>query len=121
METSSTHHGSISYQTTKQPENRTSSYVTKLPNEIHLTGQWEIGPKEIQYPLSWFNIEEWVVNFTIDPTNVTDIENDHKVVTETFLVSMPYDLNECIIVTFDVITGKFTMRLLEEVSVQFHR
>ena len=123
------------------PENRTSSYVTKLPDEIHLTGRWEIGLKEIQYPLSWFNIEEWVGNFTVDATNVTDIENDHKVVyglklpvgyyssptklaekiTETCLVSMPYDLKECINVAFDVVTGKFTMRLLEGVSVQFHR
>ena len=62
------------------PENRTCSYVTKLPDEIHLTGRWEIGLKEIQYPLSWFNIEEWVGNFTVEATNVADIENDHKVV-----------------------------------------
>ena len=34
---------------------------------------------------------------------------------------MPYNLNECLNVTFDVVTGKFTMRLLEGVSVQFHR
>ena len=33
-----------------------------------------------KYPLLWFNIEEWVGNFTVDDTNVTDIENDHKVV-----------------------------------------
>ena len=59
------------------PENITTSYVTKLPDEIHLTGRWDIGLKEIQYPLSWFNIEEWVDNFTVDATNVADIENDH--------------------------------------------
>ena len=63
----SRHHGSILYQTAKQqlhehlPRNRTSSYVTKLSDEIHLTGRWEIGLKEIQYPLSWFKIEEWPV------------------------------------------------------------
>ena len=34
---------------------------------------------------------------------------------------MLYALNECINVTVDVVTGKFTMRLLEGVSVQFHR
>ena len=33
---------------------------------------------------------------------------------------MPYDLKECMNVTFDVVTGKFTMRLLEGVNVQFH-
>ena len=110
-------------------------------DEIHLTGRCESGLKEIQYPLSWFNTEEWVGNFTVDATNVADIENDHKVVygmklpvgyyssptkraekiTETCLVSMPYDLNECINVTINVVTGKFTMRLLEGVRVQFQR
>ena len=61
-------------------ENRTSSYLTKLTDKIHLTGRWEIGLKEIQYPLSWLNIEEWVGNFTVDPTHVVYIENDYKVV-----------------------------------------
>ena len=88
----------------------------------------------------WFNIEECVGNFTVNPTNVAYIENDHKVVygvklpvgyyssptkladkiTEMCLDSVPYALNECINVTFDVATGKFTMRLLEVVNVQFH-
>ena len=40
-------------------------------------GDWTV---EIQYPLSCFNIEEWVGKFTVDATNVADIENDHKVV-----------------------------------------
>ena len=71
---------SISWIINIYPENRTSLYVTELPDEIHLTGRWEIGRKEIQYPLSWFNIEEWVGNFTVADTNVADIENDHKVV-----------------------------------------
>ena len=34
---------------------------------------------------------------------------------------MPCDLKECINLTFDVVTGKFIMRLLEGVNVQFHR
>ena len=42
-------------------------------------------------------------------------------ITETCLVSKPYDLKECINVTFDVVTGKFIMRLLEGVNVQFYR
>ena len=50
------HHGSIVYQSPSNssiniyPENRTSLNVIKLPDEIHLTGQWEIELKEIQYP-----------------------------------------------------------------------
>ena len=70
------------------PENRRSSYVTKLPDEIHLTGRWEIGLKKIQYPLSWFNIEEWAGNFTVDATNVSDSENNNKVV---YGVKLPVD------------------------------
>ena len=119
------------------PVNTTSSYVTKLPDEIHLTGRWEIGLKEIQYPLSWFNIEEWVGNFTVDATNVADIENDHKVVYGLKLpvgyYSSPTKLTEKNnrnvashhAVRFEgvhkchicVVTEKFTMRLLEGVNV----
>ena len=71
---------------------------------------------------------------------MANIESDHKLVyslklligyyssqtrlvkiTETCLVNMPYNLNECIIVTFDGVTGKFTMNMLEGVSMQFYR
>ena len=38
-------------------------------------------------------------------------------VTESCIFSMPYDLNECINFTFDVITRKFIMRLMERMSV----
>ena len=51
-----------------------------MPNEIHFNGRWDIGMKEIHYPLSWFSIEEWVGKFTVDDTNVIHIERDHKVV-----------------------------------------
>ena len=98
------------------------------------------GLKEIQYPLSWFSIEEWISKFTVDATNVESIESNHNVVcgmklpigynlspteltnklTETCLVSMMHDLNKCMNVTFDVITRKFYRRLLEVVSVLFH-
>ena len=40
----------------------------------------ETGLKQIQYPLSWFNMEKWVGNFTVDATHVAYIENDQKVV-----------------------------------------
>ena len=117
------------------PVSRISSYVTKLPDEIHFTARWDIGLQEIQYPPPWSNIEEWVGKFAVDVTTVADILKDHKDVygmklpvgysrfqqNKTCLVSMPYDLNECINVTFDVVTGKFTMRLLEGVSVQIHK
>ena len=86
-------------------------------------GRWDIVLKEIQYPLLWFNIKERFSNFTVDVTNVANIETDHHVlyglnlpvgyyssptklakITETCLVSMRYDLNEFIKVTFDVVT-----------------
>ena len=74
------------YKTTKQQchehlSRKQNFYVRyKTARQIHLTGRWDIGLQEIQYPLSWFNIEQWVGNFTVYATNVADIENYQKVV-----------------------------------------
>jgi len=37
-------------------DNKTSNFRVKLPNPIHLEGEWEMGLVEIQYPYSWNNI-----------------------------------------------------------------
>ena len=44
------------------PDNTTSSFTTKLPDELNLNGRWEVGLKEIQYPIFWYNIEESIGN-----------------------------------------------------------
>ena len=33
-----------------------SEYVTKLPKEINLEGDWEVGLAEISYPHSWYSV-----------------------------------------------------------------
>ena len=38
------------------PNNTTSSFRVKLPKRIELNGEWEVGLAEIQYPLSWNNV-----------------------------------------------------------------
>jgi len=39
------------------PKNTLTRYTTRLENAISLTGDWEVGLFEIQYPHSWFNLE----------------------------------------------------------------
>ncbi len=40
------------------PENRISSYTTRLAKAINLKGQWEVGLAEIEYPRSWYNFND---------------------------------------------------------------
>ena len=38
------------------PDNMLAHYITDLPQRIDLTGEWECGLAEIQYPHTWYNI-----------------------------------------------------------------
>ena len=40
------------------PDNKTSNFLTKLPRTLQLDGEWEVGPAEIDYPHTWYNILE---------------------------------------------------------------
>ena len=113
------------------PENKTSSFTTKLPDELQLSGRWEIGLKEIQYAVSWFNIETSLGVFLVDTQLVSDIQPSHKAVynlqllegyyssptklaeklTELCRTMLPYDLIDCVRLTYDVIIGKFTIHI----------
>ena len=53
------------------PDNSVASFTTKLPEDINLTGQWEVALKEIQYPISWYNIDEDSGYVIVDFNNVT--------------------------------------------------
>jgi hypothetical protein len=44
-----------SYET--HPDNRTNSFTTELASEISLTGEWEVGLREIHYPRSWLTLD----------------------------------------------------------------
>ena len=123
------------------PDNTTSSFTTKLPDELNLIGRWEVGLKEIQYPISWYNIEESIGNFTINTRNIGNIENEHKTIynmqlpagyyssltklaekiTEKCTWNLPQQLRRYLVMTFDVITGKFTTRLMFGAEITFHK
>ena len=51
-------------------DNTTSSFITKLPDELNLNGRWEVVLKEIQYLIYWYNIEKSFGNFTINTRNI---------------------------------------------------
>lgn len=38
------------------PNNKTSSYITRLPAPIELKGEWEVGLVEFTYPHTWYNV-----------------------------------------------------------------
>ena len=40
------------------PDNKTSSFVTKLSRTLQLDEEWEVGLAEIDYPHTWYNIRE---------------------------------------------------------------
>ena len=54
------------------PENTLTRYVTSLPQRSSLSGQWECGLVEIQYPHSWYNVRSDNAWFAI----VTDSGNN---------------------------------------------
>ena len=39
------------------PDNTLAQYKTKLPQDIDLTGRWEVGLSEIQFPHTYYNIQ----------------------------------------------------------------
>ncbi len=40
------------------PENRISSYTTRLAKTINLKGEWQVGLAEIEYPRSWYSFND---------------------------------------------------------------
>ncbi|ELT95821.1 hypothetical protein CAPTEDRAFT_188804, partial [Capitella teleta] len=39
------------------PDNTVANYTTRLPRDIELSGEWEVGLEEIQYSHNWFSIQ----------------------------------------------------------------
>ena len=60
------------------PGNTLSDFTTRLPNPISLTGDWEVGLVEIQYPHNWFNVpsEESARTFRLR-CRINDETNSH--------------------------------------------
>ena len=60
------------------PNNTLANYVTNLPHSFNFPGEWEVGPSEIQFPISWYNVTDreshMFLQFVIDPTVVGDFK-----------------------------------------------
>ena len=55
-------------------DNTLIHYITDLPQRIDLTGEWECGLAEIQYPHTWYNVTEndvWLFLNTIDASDTS--------------------------------------------------
>ena len=50
------------------PNNTLAHYITDLPRRIDLTGEWECGLAEIQYPHTWYNIGMYDTWFFLNET-----------------------------------------------------
>ena len=50
------------------PDNTLAHYITDLPRRIDLTGEWECGLAEIQYPHTWYNIGMYDTWFFLNET-----------------------------------------------------
>ena len=38
------------------PENKVNNFTTKLPQNIELSGDWEVGLVSVQFPVNWTNL-----------------------------------------------------------------
>ena len=51
------------------PDITLAHYITDLPRRVDLTGEWECGLAEIQYPHTWYNIGVHDTWFFLNETN----------------------------------------------------
>lgn len=54
------------------PKNTMSHYITKLPQRLHLEGEWEVALVEIQIPQSWDNVDSSNDAFSITSWSKTE-------------------------------------------------
>ena len=62
------------------PQNTLTHYTTQLPQPIHLSGDWECGLVEIQYPRTWYVVHQDEVRYTLEHTDAAH-KNKHSILT----------------------------------------
>ena len=92
------------------PENTLTHYKTKLPETIHLQGQWEVGLSEIQYPHTWYNVNHTDAWFMV--RNKTNLSLLDKVT----LPSGYYESVEDVIKAMRMITKRTENRKAIDIS-----
>ena len=60
------------------PDNTLAHYITDWPQRIDLTGEWQCGLAEIQYPHTWYNVTEEDVWFFLGEKNPTGLTPSTK-------------------------------------------
>lgn len=75
----------------------TASYVTKLPERIHLDDQYEVGLSELVYPYTWYNVDNryeiyWVGIFNLVTNELikTFVKSGYYVNGDTFVSSLTH-------------------------------
>ena len=56
------------------PDNKLSSYTTKLHTPLKLTGEWEVSLVEIIYPRTWYNISGDTCTIKYRTSGVSEVE-----------------------------------------------
>ena len=72
------------------PKNTLTRYTTKLVNAISLSGDWEVGLVEIQYPHSWFNLKRGEGRITY-ANNLASMDKPIQLQSGTRLLSGYYE------------------------------
>ena len=87
------------------PDNRASHYFTKLPQEINLSGDYEVGLSEIQFSSSYLNIEDKSCHVRFLETE----DETEKACAEIGIIFLPaglYSSNELFITTLNNLSQK---------------
>ena len=131
------------------PDNSAATFTTKLPEDINLVGQWEVALKEIQYPITWYNVENDNGHVTIDFNSVTNpivLQSLTPAITERLAViifieqgyyssgqqlaeelnfrikaSLPPAVSEAVQITYSTPAGKFAINIAYGITVKFSR
>ena len=135
---------------TYYPDNTAASFTTKLPEDINLVGgQWEVSLKEIQYPITWYNVHGSTGYVLIDFSSVTSplvLQALTRVIAErmnmqiyfragyyssgqqlaeeiNFMLkaSLPTAISDAVSLTYSIPAGKFSIIIGHGISVRFSR
>ena len=116
------------------PDNTLAHYITDLPQRIDLTGEWECGLAEIQYPHTWYNVTEEDVWFFLGEKNPTGLTPSTKLASGYYkgpvtlmnrinegLDSMSTDKTRAKL-TYNVITQKITLHMSSDTvfTIPYH-
>ena len=61
------------------PDNTLAHYITDLPQRISVSGEWECGLAEFQYPHTWYNVREGDTWFCLNERNPVGLTPSTKI------------------------------------------